>query len=153
MMRELRRGSATLLVIVAGTLGACGGGDSGTEPDGPGDPTTPASGTFALSTIDTKALPFAVLSDTFYKLEVTAGGAILDTNGTFVLPLTTRETVAGHASIYVDTTTGTWTQNAGVITMTATGGLPTTAAWDGRKLMMNILLGPSQNSYVYTRER
>jgi hypothetical protein len=133
--------------------GACNSDDA-TKPDDetPGDPNTPVAGTFALTKVDTKALPFEVLSDSFYKLEVTAGSAVLQTTGQFIMPLTTRETVAGHASLYVDTTRGTWTQLAGAITLTVNPDATTSnAQWDGKRLTVMFAIGPSSNTYVYTR--
>ncbi len=123
------------------------------SPGTPGDPNTPVAGSFALSTVDTKSLPFAIVSDSFYKLEVTAGSAVLDTNHTFIMPLTTRETFAGHASTFVDTTRGTWTQAAGVVSLTdASSAIPTTAQWDGRKLTVMFDSGADVNTYVFTRK-
>ncbi|HYV95958.1 MAG TPA: hypothetical protein VE967_00735 [Gemmatimonadaceae bacterium] len=139
------------LAALAGVIGACGSNDS-TGPDGPGDPNTSAAGVFTLTKVDSKSLPFTVLTDSFYTLEVTSGTAVLDTAGHFIMPLTTRETVAGHASTYVDTTRGTWLQAAGVITLTVQpGATSTTAAWDGRHLTVGFAIGTATNNYVYTR--
>jgi hypothetical protein len=138
----------TLVVALIYTV-ACGK-DSATAPVG--NPNDPAAGSFALTSVDARALPFAILSDSFYKLEVTAGTAVLQATGSFIMPLTTRETVAGHASVYVDTTRGTWTQAAGSISLTATPGAVTTnATWDGRHLTVMFEIGPSTNTYVYTK--
>ena len=139
-------------LVVAWVYTAACGKDSATEPVG--NPNDPAAGNFALTSVDARALPFAILSDSFYKLEVTAGSAVLQTTGAFILPLTTRETVAGHTSTFVDTTRGTWTQLAGTIAFTATPGTVTTnAAWDGRHLTVMFVIGPSTNTYVYTKSR
>lgn len=137
------------LVSSAAITGACNK-DSPTEVELPGDPNEPAAGSFTLSSVDQKGLPYKVLSDEGYSIEVTAGTAVLDTNHTFLMPLTTRETVAGFQSTYVDTTRGTWSQDAGVITLTV-GTIPATAQWDGRRLTVNWTIGPVVNTYVYTR--
>lgn len=153
MMTTLRRAFVLGTILVMGVTGACNSKDSATDPvETPGDPNTPAAGTFALTKVDTKALPFEILSDSFYKLEVTAGSAVLQTTGQFIMPLTTRETVAGHASTYVDTTRGTWSQVAGAITLVVTpGSTSSNAAWDGKRLTVMFAIGPTANTYVYTR--
>jgi hypothetical protein len=117
------------------------------------DPNAPAAGTFALTRVDSKALPFAVLADSFYSIEVTAGSALLEASGQFIMPLTTRETVAGSASTYVDTTRGTWTQSGGAIMLTVQpGSVASSAMWDGRNLTVMFAIGPSTNTYVYRRQ-
>jgi hypothetical protein len=140
---------ALALIASAAATGACNK-DSPTEVT-PGDPNDPASGTFGLSSVDQKPLPFKVLSEEGYSIEVTAGSAILDTNHTFIMPMTTRETVAGFQSTYVDTTRGTWAQNVDVITLTV-GNSPATASWDGRRLSVSWTIGPVVNTYVYTKK-
>jgi hypothetical protein len=149
MRTTLQRIVTLALIASAAATMACNK-DSPTEIEQPGDPNEPAAGTFALSTVDAKALPFKVLADTGYSIEVTAGTAVLDTNHTFLMPLTTRETVAGFVSTYVDTTRGTWSQNAGAITLTV-GTSPATASWDGRRLTVMWSIGPVVNSYVYRK--
>lgn len=151
MRTTLHRIAALVLVAASAATSACNK-DSPTENDKPGDPNDPVAGSFALSTVDTKGLPVKVLSDTDYSIEVTAGSAVFDsTNHTFIMPMTTRETVAGFASTYVDTTRGTWSQSASVVMLTATGALPITAQWDGRKLKVSWTIGASTNTYSYVR--
>jgi hypothetical protein len=149
MRLTLQRLITLALIAGAATTAACNE-DSPTEVELPGDPNDPASGTFALSTVDAKRLPFKVLADTGYSIEVTAGSAVLDTNHTFIMPLTTRETVAGFVSTYVDTTRGTWSQDIGTVTLTV-GTTPATAVWDGRRLTVMWSIGPVVNTYVYTK--
>ena len=150
MRTTLHRIVTLALIASAATTAACNK-DSPTEVDLPGDPNEPAAGSFALSTVDAKALPYKVLSDTGYSIEVTAGAAVLDTNHTFIMPLTTRENVAGFISTYVDTTRGTWSQDVGAITLTV-GTTPASAQWDGRRLTVMWTIGPVVNTYVYTKK-
>ena len=77
-----RRSLVGLAIAVAG-ITACGG-DS---PTGPGDSSSPV-GSFAISTVNAKALPFTMFSDTNYKYELTAGSMALTSDGKFVLFLT-----------------------------------------------------------------
>src|SRR5689334_14332774 len=134
MRTTLHRFATLVLLASTAASGACNK-DSPTEVEKPGDANDPVAGSFALSTVDTKALPFKVIADPDYSIEVTAGSATLDsTTHTFIMPMTTRETVAGYASTYVDTTRGTWTQNVGVVTFVVSSTSAATAQWDGRKL-------------------
>lgn len=150
MRTTLHRIGTLAFVIAAATSAACNK-DSPTEIETPGDPNDPAAGTFVLTSVDQKALPFKVISEEGYSIDVTAGGAVLNPDQTFLMPLTTRETVAGFQSTYHDTTTGTWAQDAGTITLTV-GTIPATAQWDGRRLTVMWSIGPVVSTYVYTRK-
>jgi len=79
-------------------------------------------------------LPFTLFNDSGFVLEITASTMAMQVGGQFVMAMTTRETVAGFPSIFADTTRGTWTQNAGAVTLTATGGAAAAATWDGVRL-------------------
>lgn len=115
-------------------LAACG---DATGPRGP-SPSDPAAGAFSALAINTQPLPFVVLSETGFRLELTASTLALQLDGQFVLAQTTAETVAGFTSTYQDTVRGTWTQAVGNITMRATDGTTTNAIWDGRDIVVPI---------------
>jgi hypothetical protein len=89
-------------------LAACGS-DSSTSPGGSSSPGSPV-GAYALTTINAKALPASIISDPSYSIEITAGSLSLTSDGRYKSLTTTRETVAGHASLYLDSVMGTWTQ-------------------------------------------
>lgn len=120
----------------AAAIGAACGNDSPTSNSHTGKPTDTVAGNFTLSKVNAAALPVAIFSDPGnYTLEITAGTFVLQTTGQYVASTTSRETVAGHASIYVDTTRGTWTQLAGAITLVQ-GSSTVVGAWDGNTLTL-----------------
>lgn len=131
---------ALLAAAVAATAvgAACSKDNAPTSPTKNPSPTDTVAGSFALSTVDTKALPFAIASDPGnYSLEITAGTAVLQSTGQFTMTITSRETVAGYASTYIDSTSGTWTQQAGAVVFTIPATSATSvAAWDGANLSM-----------------
>jgi hypothetical protein len=101
----------TLAAIGMLWLGACAG-ESATEPSVPETP----DGSFTLSTIDSKALPYQMFADTGYALEVTSGTLSITPNHRWVARTTTRETVAGNVSTYTDSAFGTWSTTQGSTT-------------------------------------
>ncbi len=97
-------------------------------------PNDPVAGAFTLITVEAMALPFTLFNDSGFVLEITASTMAMQPGGQFVMALTTRETVAGFPSIFADTTRGTYTQNAGAVTLTASSGQTATASWNGVQL-------------------
>lgn len=136
-MNNLRRSAVVFALGVAAVAGAAACGS-----DGPTSPAASASdtiaGSFTLDKVNTTSLPVTIASDPGnYSLEITAGSAVLQGNGQqFIIAITSKETVAGHASTYIDSTSGTWTQITGAITFTMTGGgtATSTGVWDGTTL-------------------
>src|SRR6185312_7894244 len=84
---------------------ACGG-DSPTGPSGSSSPV----GSYTLSTMNGKGLPFTMYSDTNYKYEVTAGSLALTGDGKFSVVTTSRQTVGTNVETFVDSSDGTWKQ-------------------------------------------
>jgi hypothetical protein len=118
-------------VVAFLAVAACG------EPTGP---MTPAAA-YTLSTIDAKVLPATLYADTGYSLIATAGTLTLTEDLKYTWTLTTRETVDGNASTYIENDSGTWIQTAagGVgITMTSAYGGVLTATWSGTTLTLNL---------------
>lgn len=105
MVKPLRIGFPwkTLVAIGMLWLGACAS-ESAT---GPSTPSTP-EGSFSLSMIDTKALPYSMFADTGYALDVMSGSLSITPDRKWVSRMTTRETVAGNVSTYSDSAFGTW---------------------------------------------
>lgn len=116
MVKPLRIGFPwkTLVAIGMLWLGACSG-ESATGPSTPVPPATP-DGSFTLSMIDSRALPYSMFADTGYTLEVTGGTLSLTPDRKWVSRMTTRETVAGNVSTYSDSTFGTWSMSPGATT-------------------------------------
>lgn len=134
--RMLRRRSSLLAsTLTLATLAACG--DGSTAPKGP-SPNDPATGRFALQTVNTQALPFSFYNEGGFKLDFIAATLVLQTDGKYLMAQTTIETVAGSASTYQDTLRGSWTQNAGSLSMRGEDSTVTTAAWDGREIQLSM---------------
>jgi hypothetical protein len=123
------------MAVAAGVLlAACS--DGGTTDPGPPapSPNDPVAGVFALATVNTQPVPYALFVETGFRIDLTQSNLTLQPGGEFVLAITTVETVAGFASTFADTTRGTWTQAAGNVSLNATGGDAAAATWDGRQL-------------------
>ena len=98
-----------LLAIALVTVIAACGGDSSGGPTGPGQTSATPTGSYDISTVNAKALPFTVFSDTGgYKWEVTAGSFGLTADGKYTAKWTFRQTIAGRVDTFVDSTFGTW---------------------------------------------
>ena len=103
---------------------------------------------YTLVSVDAKTLPATMYSDTGYSVEVTAGTITLNPDKSFAGSITTRETVDGKASVYVDHAAGSWVEaSGGAITLTPTGGPTRSAAWSGTRLTVT----QSDGVFVYSR--
>jgi hypothetical protein len=149
------RSSKLLLALAFVITTAC----SGDSPTGPTDNTPvpsgtdPVAGTFTLTTVNALALPFTLFNESGYVLQMTASTLALETNGQYILAATTRETVAGFPSTFVDTMRGTWTQKAATVTLTRSGAPATTAVWNGTTLSFPYQAESGELAVVYTMQR
>jgi len=111
-------------------------------------PTSPIAA-YALTSVDAKPLPATMYADTGYSLVVTAGAITLTADNKFTTSVTTRETVEGNISTYVDVGTGTWEQlsSGAAITLKPTGGTPLPAALSGTRLTVTW----SDGVFIYSR--
>ncbi len=140
------------LSIAFANVAACGS-ETGTGPvDRLPSGDDPVAGAFVLVTVNTVAPPFTLFNDSGYALELTASRLALQPGGQFVLAITTRETVVGFPSFFVDSTAGNWTQNRGAVSLTSSSGESAMATWDGTRLAfpMDFEVGPL--ALVYRRE-
>lgn len=138
-------------MVAFAAFSACSDGgatDPGPPPPSPNDP---VAGTFALSTVNTQPVPFALFVETGFRVDLTQSTLALQPGGAFVLAITTVETVAGFASTFADTTRGTWTQSAGNVSLNATGGNTAAATWDGRQLGFQFDFDGSTLAVVYRK--
>lgn len=147
----MRRWLAIAAPVAAAIIGACKG-DSAT---GASVPKTPV-GNYSMSTVNTKNVPAAIYSDTGYMLEITAGTLAITVDGKWVAKTTTRETVAGHASTYLDSTFGTWVQGTGgattaVLTVTDDNS-KVNASWDAAGISVVQVDGTLTWTFVYRRQ-
>jgi hypothetical protein len=114
------------------------------ESTAPDDPV----GKYVLASVDAKTLPVTMYSDTGYSLIVTAGALTLTADQKYSGTITTKETVDGVASVYVDQLVGTWVQfSNGSVAITPTGGAVITASLAAGKLTVP----QSDGVYAYTR--
>ncbi|HET9424329.1 MAG TPA: hypothetical protein VFO55_03075 [Gemmatimonadaceae bacterium] len=128
---------AILASVAVTLLAACG--------DATG-PTSPVAA-YALSSVDTKALPVVMYAEEGYSLEVTAGEMTLTADGKYTASMRVVETVDGNKSTYVDTESGTWTQaDGGAITLKPTGAAEYSATWSGKTLTVPVF----EQTFVYT---
>jgi hypothetical protein len=98
-------GARTLAVALVATILAACGGDS---PSGPSTQTSP-EGNYTISTINGKALPAAVFSDTGgFKIEVLTGTLAVQSGGKYSVVTSYRQTIAGIVSNYSDSSGGSW---------------------------------------------
>ena len=146
-----RAGSRWKTLGAIGTLllvAACSDG-----PTGPSIPPTPV-GTFVLNTIESKALPYAMFADSGYKLEITSGTLAITVNGKWVSKITSRETVVGFASTYIDSSFGTWTVPSGATTavlINTETNITSNATWTASDVTVNEVDGTIARKIVYRR--
>ena len=130
---------------------ACGS-DSST---GPGNPTTPV-GAYALSSFNGKTPPVTLFSDTNYSVILSDASLSLTAEGSYQATTTVRETVLGHLSVYVDTTSGTWIQGTGgggaLVFTDRFDGRKVTASWSGVTITLTDTTGGINSSAVYKRK-
>jgi len=108
-------GARTLAVALVATVLAACGSDS---PSGPSTATSP-EGNYTISTINGKAVPMAVFSDTGgYKLEILTGSLGLQSGGKYSVTTSYRQTIAGIVSTYSDSSGGNWLQTGTTVTFT-----------------------------------
>ena len=108
-----------------------------------------SSQTSPVTSVNAKGLPATMYSDTGYTVEATAGTITVTADNKYTGSMTTRETVDGKASIYVDHASGTWVQTGNAITLTPTGGAAQSGTWSGTSLTIN----QSDGVFVYSRAR
>lgn len=116
-------------------------------------PGTPV-GTYTISTIDAKALPWTMYADTGYTLEVQSGTLSITADAKWVAKTTTRETVAGFVSIYNDSTFGTWATSGGGKTAVLTNvesGSTSSVTWTTTAATVVQLDGATSHTIIYTK--
>ncbi len=147
--RLTRRISSMLMLgIVASltmTIAACGG----TGADAVTGPQT-ITGTYKLSTVQGKGLPYRIYSDVNYSFDVADGSIALNTNGSFTAAIRSEERVENHLSVYADTSTGNWMQTGTKIDLTISDGTHAVGSLSGKTLTFVDSSGVTPLTYVYT---
>jgi hypothetical protein len=136
------------LMALGTLLQACGKGD-GTGPNAV--PATP-QGEYTLNMIEQKPLPYAWFSETNYTLEVTGGTISIKSDGKWVSKITSRETVAGFVSTYIDSTFGTWTSANGSASLTnAESSTISSATWTAADVTVTDVDGTTTRKILYRK--
>jgi hypothetical protein len=146
----VRVACVTAAIAIVAAAAACGG----ESPAGPGSSDSSPAGTYTISTVNAKPLPFTMFSDTNYLYEVTSGSFSLTTDGRYTRAMSFRQTIPGDVSLFVDSTGGSWVLNGATVTFT--DGVDATvdsAAYSGGKLTFTESNGVVSSVYVYTRSK
>ena len=136
----------------AGTFGAIVLAACGGDASGPDVSKTPV-GSYIISTLNGKPLPAALFSETDYTLEVTSGSLVLTTDGKYSTVTTTRQTVPGNVSIFVDSTGGAWVLSGSQVQFTdGQDGSKLSAAWGNGQLTFSETDGGVTTTLVYAKK-
>lgn len=150
-VRDWTIGRARTLVALAAIAGVVACGDS----TGPNTQTSPA-GNYTIATVNGKAIPAAIFSDTGgYMLEITSGRLSLTGDGKYSSVMGFRQTLPGNVSSYTDSTGGTWVRSGATVQFTETStGMTGSAAWASAQLtFVDSTSGPALISLVYALKR
>jgi hypothetical protein len=144
-----RRTSSTLMLglVTALTLliAACGG-DSGTGPSGG------VVGSYQLTTVQGKGLPYRLYSDVNYSVDVADGTIAINGDGNFLATMRSEERVENHLSVYADTATGKWSLSGTSIDFLASDGTRTTGKISGKSITLTDSSGVTPVVFVYTQK-
>lgn len=141
---------ALAVALVATVLAACGS-DS---PSGPATATSP-EGNYTITTINGKALPSAIFSDTGgFKIEVLAGTLAVQTGGKYSVVTNYRQTIAGIVSNYVDSSGGNWLLSGTNVSFTdGADGSKIQAAWSNTGTITIATTDPPPFTIVYALKK
>ena len=143
---------ATAAAVLSVT--ACSKGEGTTGPVVIPPPATP-TGSYTLSTIDAKVMPYTIFTDPAgYKLEVLSGTLSVTAAGKWVSKIVSRETVSGNVSLYADSTFGTWSLSispaAGVFLNTETG-VNSNVTWTAVDVTVDDVDGAVTHKVLYKK--
>lgn len=125
-MTRFRRSLAIVAVTGIAAAAACGG-DGATGPKSP-------IGSYTLSTVNGKTLPATLFADTGFTVDVSDGSLAIEPDGRFVVGMTSRWTIEGHASVFVTADTGKWTQTGDRLVLTYVDSTTQSASWQGNRI-------------------
>jgi hypothetical protein len=144
------------ILAIALVIAACGGDSGPTNPGGGGQTSSTPTGSYDISTVNAKALPFTVFSDTGgYKWEVTAGSFGLTADGKYTAKWTFRQTIGGRVDTFIDSTFGTWALSGTTVNFTNAqdANANDKAEWSNTgKLTFTEIEGTATNTYVYLKK-
>ena len=145
------RARTLAIALVATALAACGGSDS---PSGPSTATSP-EGNYTISTINGKALPSAIFSDTGgFKIEVMTGTLAVQSGGKYSVVTNYRQTIAGIVSNFVDSSGGNWSiTGTNVSFIDGADGSRIQAAWSNTGTITIASTDPPPFTIVYALKK
>ncbi len=126
-------------------MAACGGAD------GSNGPSASPVGSYSLSSLNSKPLPFTLFADTGFTIALSAGSLALATDGSYLATISTNETIEGHVSTYVDSSTGRWTQAGATLRFVGADSTRQSASWDGSRLSLTDSTSSPRLVYVFTK--
>jgi hypothetical protein len=142
--RTTSRWIAPVIAVLVMMIAACGG-DSATGPQS-------VAGTYGLTTVGGKALPYRMFSDVNYTLDIAQGSIALRGDGSFVAALRSEERVENHLSVYADTATGTWVLSGSKIDLTTSDGMHQSIALGNHTLTVVDSSAVVPLTYVYSMQ-
>ena len=134
-----------MFAVAVTMAAACGGGDSSSGPSA-----TPV-GSYSLSSLNSKPLPFTLFADTGFTIAVSAGSLALATDGSYLATISTSETIEGHLSTYVDSANGRWTQAGTTLRFVGADSSKQSASFDGTRLSLTDSTTSPRLVYVFTK--
>lgn len=114
----MRRLAATILLLAAVTLPACG------DSTGPGLGLGTPTGTYTLRTVNGNTLPFTIEDGAGVTVVIVSDAFTLQDGGRFTEAFSLRVTENGTTTTESGTNAGSWTLSATAITLTLDGGGP-----------------------------
>jgi len=110
-------------------------------------------GSYTLSTMNGKGLPFTMYSDTNYKYEVTAGSLALTGDGKFSVVTTSRQTVGTNVETFVDSSGGTWKQTGAGISFVGDDSTTSSGTLASNQLTVTQVDGNVTTTAVYALKK
>jgi hypothetical protein len=123
--------------------------------DSTSEPTSPV-GFYALASMNGDGVPATMFEAEGYSLQVIHGTMDVVGDFTFIVAITTLETVDVNQSEYVDSLRGTWTLDAmNAMQFNMTDYEPPTfpGSWQGNHLTILLADGSASNSFIFQRTR
>lgn len=152
-MQELWRAATVCAVLAVTGMAGCSKGEGTTGVTVTPPPATPV-GTYTLSSVDSKSLPYMMYSDTGYTLELSSGTLSITTGGRWTSKVVSKETVAGNVSTYSDSTFGTWALGTAVTTAVFTNaesGATSAVTWTAKDVTVNDVDGAVTHKVLYKK--
>ncbi|HEY9227925.1 MAG TPA: hypothetical protein VIP11_14810 [Gemmatimonadaceae bacterium] len=144
--------ATTLAIAFAASIGAAACSSDSTGPGGTNS--SGVVGTYAITTVNGKALPVAMFDEPRYKYEVVSGSIALSSDGKYVNVTNFRQTIPDDISMITDSTFGTWSQSGSQINL-VNGQDPSATDQGtvaGTQLTFAVSDGRTTTTYVYTKK-